>query len=224
MVAGIGGLALFVFLFFDWFGGGAEVTGSVVNGTATLSHPGISGWDALVDLPGFLIILAGVSGMTLAYLATAGQRVNLPVRRGATTAALGVLAVLLILWRMFAGSPTLKIGIFLGLAAAIAITAGALMALAEDGFQPLVAVGGPTRAAGSGSEAPTATQAATAPPVTPAPSPTRTSGGSPSSAGSTAKKRAAKKPAAKKRAAKKRAAKKRAAKKSAARRSSGGRK
>ena len=225
LVAGIGGLALFVFLFFDWFGGGAEVTGSVVNGTATLSHPGISGWDALVDLPGFLIILAGVSGMALAYLAAAGQRVNLPVRRGATTAALGVLAVLLILWRMFAGSPTLKVGIFLGLAAAIAITAGALMALAEDGFQPLVAAGGPTRAAGSGSEAPTATQAAAAPPATPAPSPTRSSGGSPSSGGSTARKRAvAKKPAAKKRAAKKRAAKKRAAKKSAARRSSRGRK
>ena len=56
------------------------------------------------------------------------------------TAALGSLAVLLILWRMLAGSPTLKIGIFLGLAAAVAITVGALMALAEDGFRPLVAV------------------------------------------------------------------------------------
>src|SRR5881227_4210177 len=95
IVAGIGGFALFVFLFFDWFGGGAEVTGSVVNGTATLSHPGISGWDALTDLPGFLIILSGVSGMALAYLAAAGQRVNLSVRRGAVTALLGTLAVLL---------------------------------------------------------------------------------------------------------------------------------
>jgi hypothetical protein len=201
MVAGIGGLALFVFLFFDWFGGGAEVTGSVVNGTATLSHPGISGWDALTDLPGFLIILSGVAGMALAYLAAAGQRVNIPVQRGAITALLGSLAVLLILWRMFAGSPTLKIGVFLGLAAAIAIAAGALMALAEEGFQPLVAVaGGRTRAASAGSEAPTATQAAASPAAEPA-----------------AKKPAAKKAPAKKRAAKKRAAKKRAAKKSAAR-------
>jgi hypothetical protein len=208
MVAGIGGLALFVFLFFDWFGGAAEVTGSVVNGTATLSHPGISGWDALTDLPGFLIILSGVAGMALAYLAASGQRVNIPVQRGAITALLGSLAVLLILWRMFAGSPTLKIGIFLGLAAAIAIAAGALMALAEDGFQPLVAVaGGRTRAAGAGSEAPTATQAAAAP-ATPAASP---------SGGSTKRRPASKKAAARKPAAKKRAAKKRAAKKSAAR-------
>ncbi len=161
MVAGIAGIALFVFLFFDWFGGGAEVSGSLVNGTATLSHPGISGWDALTDLPGFLIILSGVSGIALAYLAAAGQRVNIPVRRGMTTALLGALAVLLILWRMFAGSPTLRIGVFLGLASAIAITAGALMALGEDGFEPLVAVaGGRTRVA-----------AASAPDATPTPPP-----------------------------------------------------
>jgi hypothetical protein len=208
IVAGIAGVSLFVFLFFDWFGGGAEVTGSLTNGTATLSHPGVSGWDALTDLPGFMIILSGVSGIALAYLAAAGQRVNIPVRRGATTAVLGALAVLLILWRMFAGSPTLKIGVFLGLAAAIAITAGALMALAEDGFEPLVAVaGGRTRAA-----------SASAPAATPAPPPAATptksrssSGGSTatkkrttSSGGATTKKRtttgksAAKKPAAKK--------------------------
>jgi hypothetical protein len=158
ILAGIAGISMFVFLFFDWFGGGAVVSGNLVNGTATLSHPGISGWDSLTDLPGFLIILSGVSGIALAYLAFAGQRVNIPVRRGAVTALLGLLAVLLILWRMFAGSPTLKIGVFLGLAAAVAITAGALIALAEDGFEPLVAVaGGRTRAA-----------AASAPKATPA--------------------------------------------------------
>jgi hypothetical protein len=203
LVAGIAGLSLFVFLFFDWFGGAAEVSGSLVNGTATLSHPGISGWDALTDLPGFLIILSGISGIALAYLAMSGQRVNVPVQRGAITALLGALAVLLILWRMFAGSPTLKIGVFLGLAAAIAITAGALMALAEDGFQPLVAVpGGRTKAA-----------AASPPAATPAPPPAATSAKpAPSSSGSTTTKRAtAKKPATKKSAAKKPAAKKSAA-------------
>src|SRR5689334_24346417 len=94
--------------------------------------------------------------MALACLAAAGQRLNLPLRRGALTASLGTLAVALILWRMVAGSPTLKIGIFLALAAAIAIAVGALMALAEDGFKVLVAVpGGRTR-----------TAAASAPPAT----------------------------------------------------------
>jgi hypothetical protein len=159
IVAGIAGAAMFVFMFFDWFGGGAEVSGNLVNGTATLSHPGISGWDALTDLPGFLIILSGVSGIALASLAAAGQRLNLPVRRGMITALLGSLAVLLILWRMFAGSPTLKIGVFLGLASAVAITAGALIALDEDGFKPFVAVaGGRTRVAPA--SAPAATKPA----------------------------------------------------------------
>src|SRR4051794_13628631 len=202
IVAGIAGLALFVFLFFDWFGGGAEVSGSLVNGTATLSHPGISGWDALTDLPGFLIIMSGVAGIALAYLAASGQRVNIPVRRGAITASLGALAVLLILWRMFAGSPTLKIGVFLGLAAAVAITAGALIALAEDGFQPLVAVaGGRTRAV-----------SASAPAATPAPPPVAVPAeSSSSSSGSTATKRAAaKKPVARSRSKAKASPKKKA--------------
>jgi hypothetical protein len=112
------------------------------------------------------------------------------VRRGAITALLGALAVLLILWRMFAGSPTLKIGVFLGLAAAIAITAGALMALGEDGFQPLVGVaGGRTRAA-----ADTAPAAATPPPPAAAPAKSAST-----SSGSTTTKRATpKKPAARK--------------------------
>jgi hypothetical protein len=160
IVAGGGGLALFVFLFFDWFSGGAELTGTP--GNLTVSRVGISGWDALTDLPGFLIILAGVSGMALVCLAAAGQRVNIPVPRGGVTATLGSLAVLLILWRMVAGSPTLKIGVFLALAAAVAIAAGALMALAEDGFKPLVAVAGGRTIA---------VAAASAPPATPSPPP-----------------------------------------------------
>jgi hypothetical protein len=178
IVAGIGGLALFVFLFFDWFSGGAELTGTP--GDLSLSQPGISGWDALTDLPGFLIILSGVSGIALICLAAAGQRVNIPVRRGTVTALLGVLAILLILWRMVAGSPTLKVGIFLGLAAAIAITVGALMALAEDGWTPLVAVSGAT----------TRAAAASAPPATPSPPPASAAaaGGSTSGGAGTATK------------------------------------
>jgi len=163
IIAGIAGAALFVFLFFDWFGGGTTTSGNF-----TVITSSRSGWDSLTDLPGFLIIMSGVAGIALAYLAASGQRVNIPVRRGAITATLGALAVMLILWRMFAGSPTLKIGVFLGLAAAIAITAGALIALMEDGFEPLVAVaGGRTRAA------PAAGAAASAPVATPTPRPAR---------------------------------------------------
>jgi hypothetical protein len=178
-VAGIGGAALFLFLFFDWFSGaGVSVsTQTLANGAPVqtgISHPGVSGWDALTDLPGFLIISSGAAGLALAWLAASGQRVNVPVPRGGVTAGLGALAVGLILWRMLAGSPTLKIGIFLGLGAAIAITVGAVMALREDGIEPLLAVaGGRTKAA-------SASAPAVAPPPpdrAPARSSSRSSGG-----------------------------------------------
>jgi hypothetical protein len=199
LVAGIGGIALFVFLFFDWYG--------TLNGFRNSTD----GWDVIIDLPGFLIALAGVSGIALACLAAAGQRLNIPVRRGAITAALGSLAVLLILWRMVAGSPTLKIGIFLALAAAVAIAAGALMVLSEDGFRPLVAVAA-TRT--------TAVAAASAPPATPKPSDTKKS----SVKKTPAKKSSTKKTSAKKGPAKKKAAKKSTSGSSGGKRSSGSRK
>jgi hypothetical protein len=198
IVAGIGGIALFFFLFFDWFGGGgAEVSGSVAAGTLTVEQPGVSGWDALSDLPGFLIILSGVAGIALAGLAANGLRLNIPLRRGAFTAALGALAVLLILWRLVAGSPTLKIGVFLGLAAAIAITAGALMALAEDGFEVLVPVAG-ARTQSASATAPAAAPATPAPTAIPVAPAAKTPARSTSRSGTSTKRSTAKKPATRK--------------------------
>jgi hypothetical protein len=85
----------------------------------------------------------------LAVLCAAGQRLNVPVPRGGVTAMLGSLSVLIILWRFFANPGDLKFGIFLGLAAAVAVAAGALTALAEEGVRPLVATApaAPTNAA-----------------------------------------------------------------------------
>jgi hypothetical protein len=177
MVAGIAGIALFVFLFFDWFSAGVE----------GFDTGGVSGWDGLgTDVTGFIVFLAAVAGPALALLAMSGQRFNVPAPRGAGTAALGLLTVAIIVWRIFANPGDLKVGLFLGLAAAIAIAAGALMALREDGIEALESVpGGRTRAA-----------SASAPPATPTPppaaTPARRRGGS---SGSTTRRSTAKKPA-----------------------------
>ena len=192
IVAAVGGLALFIFMFFHWFGGGVEIStggtqdvpgiGEVPN-APSVEETGVSGWDALSDFSGFLIALSAVSGVALGGLAASGQRLNLGgVPRGAGTATLGSLAVLLILWRFFANPGDLKIGIFLGLAAAIAVAVGALMALREEGFEPLVKVPGVrTRAA-----------SASAPAATPTPRPaTAPSGGKNPAKKSTAKKKSA---------------------------------
>jgi hypothetical protein len=133
LAAAVGGIALFVFLFFDWYGGeGAFGEGS------------LSGWDALAgDVTGFVVALTAVAGVALGVLAAADRKVNMPPPRGCGTAALASLSVAIILWRMLADpvGADLKIGIFLGLAAAVAVAAGAVIALREDGFEPLVAAG-----------------------------------------------------------------------------------
>jgi hypothetical protein len=172
IVAAAGGLALLLFMFMNWFdagGGGVpvqDVPGLDEQGVGAVEEPdtGISGWDALTDFDGFLITMAALSGVALGILAAAGKRIRLGgLPRGEVTAFLGTLAALLILWRIFAQpipGADLKIGIFLGLAAAVAIAVGALMALAEDGFEPLVdKAGGRARAARSSASSGTAKRA-----------------------------------------------------------------
>ncbi len=185
IVAAISGLALFIFMFFNWFGGGIEIsTGGTqdvpgigeIPSEPSIEETGVSGWDSLADFSGFLIALAAVSGVTLGALAVAGRRINLPFQRGVGTLVLGKLAVLLILWRMLANPGDLEIGIFLGLIAAVGIAIGAWVALREDGFEPLLKVpGGRTKVA-----------SASAPAATPTPRPATAPSGGPSSGGSAA--------------------------------------
>jgi hypothetical protein len=162
IVAGLAGLALIVFMFLPWFGTGLETPElpdvPEIPGvdTGAFEQPEVdddlSGWDSLTDWDGFLIALAGLSGIALAGLAAAGRRLNLgDLPRGGGTAVLGALATLTIVFRLLADKGDLEFGIFLGLAAAIALTVGALLALREGGFEPLATVaGGRTRAATGG--------------------------------------------------------------------------
>lgn len=153
IVAGIAGAALIIFLFLPWYSLGIEAPGVELPDIPGIDEGPIappdvdvdddaSGWDSLTDIDGFLIAAAGLAGVALALLAGAGRRLNLGgLPRGYMTAGLGALATALIVWRIFAqpipGSD-LEIGIFLGLVAALGVTAGAAMALREGGFEPLV--------------------------------------------------------------------------------------
>ncbi|MGH2923475.1 MAG: hypothetical protein ACRDKH_05540, partial [Solirubrobacterales bacterium] len=160
IVAGLAGIALIVFMFLPWFATGVEVPEVAVPeipgiDTGAFEQPEVdddlSGWDSLTDWDGFLIALAGLSGIALAALGAAGRRINVGgLPRGGGTAVLGGLATLTIGFRLLADKGDFEYGIFLGLAAAIAITVGALLALREGGFDPFPAVpGGRTRAASS---------------------------------------------------------------------------
>jgi hypothetical protein len=188
IVAGLAGAALIIFMFLPWYGIGAGGGDAASFTPPAVEVPGIDeeaiqedleesevdddadAWDSLTDFDGFLIAAAGVAGLALALLAAAGRRVNLGgLPRGSVTAALGALAVALIVWRLFA-QPTpgadYEFGIFLGLAAAVGVTVGAVMALREGGFEPLLTVsGGRTRAASAaGAPVTTTTRRATSAP------------------------------------------------------------
>lgn len=130
---------LFVFMFLDWFG--AKVSG--VPGF-TGSAGGGSAWQTLDLIPIFLM-LAIVCALGVAIVRLTDADLELAVSLNAIVAAVGGLAVLLILFRIVdppaVGSlggvsvdTTLKLGIFLGLAAAAGIAYGGYSAMREEGL------------------------------------------------------------------------------------------
>lgn len=139
-VSAVSAVLLFIFMFFDWFG--AKVEG--VPGFSGSVEAGGSAWDALDVIPIFLM-LAIVVALAVAVIRLTDADVEPPVSMNAIVAALGGLAVLLILYRIInppgdgdalAGvgvDITLKLGIFLGLLAAAGIAYGGYSAMREEG-------------------------------------------------------------------------------------------
>lgn len=138
-VSAASAVLLFIFMFFDWFG--AEVSG--VGGFSGSVPGGGSAWDALDVIPIFLM-LAIVAAIGVAVVRLTDADLEPPVSMNAVVAALGGLAVLLILYRIvdppggggFGGvsvETTLKFGIFLGLIAAAGIAYGGYSAMREEG-------------------------------------------------------------------------------------------
>ena len=140
-LSAVSAILLFIFMFFDWFG--VEVSGVPgFSGTVTGSGGG-SAWDALDVIPIFLM-LAIVVAIGVAVIRLTDADVEPPISLNTFVAALGGLAVLLILYRIvfppdfgsFGGvsvDATLKFGIFLGLLAAVGIAYGGYSAMREEG-------------------------------------------------------------------------------------------
>jgi hypothetical protein len=140
-IAAVSAILLFVFMFFDWFG--VEISG-VPGFSGDVSGSGGSAWDALDVIPIFLM-LAIVAAIGVAIIRLTDADIELPVSLNSVVAALGGLAVLLILFRIifppdfgsFGGvevDATLKLGIFLGLLAAAGIAYGGYSAMREEGM------------------------------------------------------------------------------------------
>jgi hypothetical protein len=175
-IAGVSAVALFVFMFFDWFtvsvsgAGGAFSTGALGAGSA---------WDALDNIPIFLMLTI-VAALAVVGLRLSDSTFEPPISANVVVAVLGAISVLLILFRIidtpgggsFAGvsvdvSPTF--GIFISLIAAAGITYGGYEAMKEEGTsfgEVAERLGG-----GQSSQTPAPPPAATPPPPPPAATP-----------------------------------------------------
>ncbi len=139
-------VALLLILFIlDWFGLKFESSG-IAGGFAGGVEGSKTGWGSM-DLIRFIILLACIAAITMAYFSATGQQVALPVALSAIVAGLGILSVVLILFRIISppdlGAPsavfdagvshTRKIGAFLGLIAAAGVAYGGYSAMQDEG-------------------------------------------------------------------------------------------
>jgi hypothetical protein len=140
-IAAVSAIALFIFMFFDWFG--VEVNGA---GGFSGSVPGAGGsaWAALEFIP-IVLVITIIAALVMAGLRLADSTAEPPVPMSTVVTVLGVLSVLLILFRIvdpptfasFGGvsvDATLSIGIFLGLIAAGGIAYGGYSTMREEGI------------------------------------------------------------------------------------------
>ena len=138
LIAGISGVALFIFMFFfSWFGApdvAAEVLDQAAEfGLAVDFDTTATAWQSL-DLIRFVLLLAVIVSVGFAILGAVGTNANLPVAAGALTAGIGIIATLLVLYRIIdppfdAGR---EIGVWLGLIASAGIAFGGWTSMQEE--------------------------------------------------------------------------------------------
>ncbi|MBA3866317.1 MAG: hypothetical protein H0X42_08220 [Solirubrobacterales bacterium] len=176
-IAGGSAIALFIFMFFDWFG--VEISGA--GSSSSVPGAGGSAWDALEFIP-IILVITIIAALAVAALRLADSAYEPPVSGNAVVVVLGGLSTLLILFRIvdppsfgsFGGisvDGTVDLGIFLGLIAAAGITYGGYKAMQEEGVS-FSDVGDQFSSGGSGGGMPP--PPAQSPPPAQTPPPTQT--------------------------------------------------
>ena len=141
-IAGVSGIALLLIMFiFDWFGLKADVSGFTAEGSR-------NAWGSygFIDIVLFITVAAAIG---LALITASQAEVGLPVAASAVVAGLGILSVVLIIisiinppeWSIAGvdigdvpgADVTRKIGVWLGLIAAIGVAYGGWRAMQEEG-------------------------------------------------------------------------------------------
>ena len=133
LIAAAGGVALIVVMFLDWYaaGGTTEVGGRDIEISV-----GFSAWEAF-GITDILLALAALTAIGLAVLTAARRSAALPVAASVITTTVGVLATLLLLYRIL-NQPgpnefiEVKLPAFLGFLCVLAIAAGGWRSMRDE--------------------------------------------------------------------------------------------
>jgi hypothetical protein len=118
IVAGVGGLALLVFLFaLPWLSAGSGRTST--------------GWSGLPILR-WLVVVSALTALALAFTQATRSAPAIPVTLSVFVTVLGALTVILLIIRLLTTGSSLEAGAWLGLLAAIGITVGGFLSMREE--------------------------------------------------------------------------------------------
>ena len=169
MIAAVSGVALLIVMYLSWWGAPDTVNGVDVGDAAAAFgvDTSVNAWQA-ADLMDIIWFLTAVAAIALGVIAATATRINMPVAMSTVVAGLGILSLVLIVFRLISPPYDLdrEYGVFLGLLAIIGIAYGGWTAMQEEGtsFQgeadrlqrrggpgsgpPAAGGGGPSRPAG----------------------------------------------------------------------------
>jgi hypothetical protein len=170
LIAGISGLALLVILFLNWYGIPDVDNGVNIEGLRGFAEAGgadtsFNAWQSF-DFIDIILLLTSIVAVGLAVATASARTVALPVAASAVTAGLGIIATLLVLYRVIdpPEDAAREYGVFLGLAAAAGVAVGGWLSMQEEGTTFTGAVDeARARGSGAGPAAP--------PPSSPPPAP-----------------------------------------------------
>jgi hypothetical protein len=141
IVAAVGALLLFIFMFFfKWYGvslpgGQQQLANALGVDTGALA---VNGWHGHTVLR-WLMLLTILAALALAFLTATQRTVALPVTMAVIVAALAALLTLLLAYRVIINEPgpnqyiDVKIGAWLGLLASALITYGGYLSMRDEG-------------------------------------------------------------------------------------------
>jgi hypothetical protein len=134
LIAGICGVLLLIVMFFSWYGVGGAA-GSILS--AANIDTTVNAWKAF-DFIDLVLFVTAIVAIGAAVLAASGRSVALPVAASVVVTVLGIVVVLLVLYRIV-NQPgpndvvDVKFGAYLGFLVCLGIAVGGFLSMAEEG-------------------------------------------------------------------------------------------